>query len=79
MKKVNRSRMVRKDFLFSKNHGPQCCVLFIKIRIGTFNSTGVNIPENILPVIPRSGRYKFWLQAQRRGTVATAPFVIDVP
>jgi hypothetical protein len=31
------------------------------------------------PLIPRNGRYKLWLQIQRRGIVSTAPFVIDVP
>ena len=31
------------------------------------------------PVIPRSGRYKLWLQVQRRGIVSTAAFVVDVP
>ena len=30
------------------------------------------------PVIPRTGRYKCWLQVQRRGVVSTAAFVIDV-
>jgi len=31
------------------------------------------------PIIPRAGRYKLWLQVQRRGVVSTIPFVIDVP
>ena len=31
------------------------------------------------PVLPRSGRYKVWVQFQRKGEVITAPFVIDVP
>jgi hypothetical protein len=31
------------------------------------------------PILPRSGRYKLWLQVQRAGRVSTAPFVIDVP
>lgn len=30
------------------------------------------------PVLPAPGRYKLWLQVQRRGTVVTAPFAIDV-
>ena len=30
-----------------------------------------------LPIIPRAGRYKLWLQIQRRGQVTTVPFVID--
>jgi hypothetical protein len=30
------------------------------------------------PVIPRGGRYKLWLQVQRRGVVSTAAFVVDV-
>ncbi|HET7218900.1 MAG TPA: heavy metal-binding domain-containing protein [Vicinamibacterales bacterium] len=30
------------------------------------------------PMLPAPGRYKLWLQVQRRGTVITAPFVIDV-
>jgi hypothetical protein len=29
------------------------------------------------PVIPRSGRYKLWLQVQRRGVVSTAAFVVE--
>ena len=31
------------------------------------------------PVLPHSGRYKVWVQFQRKGEVITAPFVIDVP
>jgi hypothetical protein len=31
------------------------------------------------PVLPVSGRYKLWVQFQRKGEVVTAPFVIDVP
>jgi hypothetical protein len=31
------------------------------------------------PVLPASGRYKMWVQFQRKGVVITAPFVIDVP
>ena len=31
------------------------------------------------PVLPRSGRYKVWVQFQRKAAVVTAPFVIDVP
>lgn len=30
------------------------------------------------PVLPAYGRYKLWVQVQRRGQVITAPFVIDV-
>jgi hypothetical protein len=30
------------------------------------------------PVLPGYGRYKVWVQVQRRGEVITAPFVIDV-
>jgi len=30
------------------------------------------------PVLPASGRYKLWVQFQRRGAVITAPFVIDL-
>ena len=30
------------------------------------------------PVLPSPGRYKLWLQIQRRGEVITAPFVIEV-
>jgi hypothetical protein len=31
------------------------------------------------PVLPAPGRYKMWVQFQRKGTVVTAPFVIEVP
>ena len=31
------------------------------------------------PVFPAPGRYKLWLQVQRKGEVITAPFVVDVP
>ncbi len=31
------------------------------------------------PVFPAPGRYKLWLQFQRKGKVVTAPFVIEVP
>ena len=31
------------------------------------------------PVFPAPGRYKLWLQVQRRGVVATLPFVVEVP
>jgi Heavy metal binding domain len=31
------------------------------------------------PVFPAAGRYKLWVQFQRKGSVLTAPFVIDVP
>jgi heavy metal-binding protein len=31
------------------------------------------------PVLPAAGRYKLWVQFQRKGEVITAPFVIDVP
>jgi hypothetical protein len=31
------------------------------------------------PIVPRAGRYKLWLQVQRRGHVSTIPFVLDVP
>jgi hypothetical protein len=31
------------------------------------------------PVFPAPGRYKLWLQFQRKGTIVTAPFVIEVP
>jgi hypothetical protein len=31
------------------------------------------------PVFPSPGRYKMWVQLQRKGRVVTAPFVIDVP
>ncbi len=31
------------------------------------------------PTFPSSGRYKMWVQFQRRGQVMTAPFVIEVP
>lgn len=30
------------------------------------------------PVLPAPGRYKLWLQVQRKGTVITAPFAIEV-
>jgi hypothetical protein len=30
------------------------------------------------PVVPADGRYKLWVQFQRKGEVITAPFVIDV-
>jgi hypothetical protein len=30
------------------------------------------------PILPAPGRYKMWLQVQRKGTVITAPFIIDV-
>ena len=29
------------------------------------------------PIIPRRGRYKLWIQIQRRGTVSTIPFVVE--
>ena len=29
------------------------------------------------PLIPRAGRYKLWIQVQRRGVVSTIPFVIE--
>jgi len=31
------------------------------------------------PVFPAPGRYKLWLQVQRKGEVITAPFVVEVP
>lgn len=31
------------------------------------------------PVLPRAGRYKIWLQFQRRGRVSTVSFVVTVP
>jgi hypothetical protein len=31
------------------------------------------------PILPRPGRYKLWLQVQRRGAVSTVAFVLDVP
>lgn len=31
------------------------------------------------PVLPTAGRYKLWVQFQRKGRVVTVPFVIDVP
>jgi hypothetical protein len=31
------------------------------------------------PVLPASGRYKLWVQFQRKGAVITAPFVIELP
>lgn len=31
------------------------------------------------PIIPRSGRYKLWIQVQRGGVVSTIPFVIELP
>ena len=31
------------------------------------------------PVLPSPGRYKLWLQVQRKGRVVTVPFVIEVP
>ena len=31
------------------------------------------------PVLPASGRYKLWVQFQRKGEVITAPFVIELP
>ena len=31
------------------------------------------------PVFPAPGRYKVWVQFQRKGAVVTAAFVIDVP
>jgi hypothetical protein len=31
------------------------------------------------PVLPSAGRYKLWLQVQRKGRVVTVPFVIEVP
>ena len=31
------------------------------------------------PVLPAPGRYKMWVQFQRRGEVVTAPFVIEAP
>jgi hypothetical protein len=31
------------------------------------------------PIIPRAGRYKIWIQVQRRGVVSTFPFVVEVP
>jgi Heavy metal binding domain len=31
------------------------------------------------PVFPAPGRYKMWVQLQRKGTVVTAAFVIEVP
>jgi hypothetical protein len=30
------------------------------------------------PIVPRAGRYKLWIQIQRRGVVSTIPFVIEV-
>lgn len=30
------------------------------------------------PIIPRAGRYKLWIQVQRRGVVSTVPFVIEL-
>jgi hypothetical protein len=30
------------------------------------------------PIIPRAGRYKLWIQVQRRGVVSTMPFVIEL-
>ena len=30
------------------------------------------------PIIPRAGRYKLWIQFQRRGVVSTVPFVIEL-
>jgi hypothetical protein len=31
------------------------------------------------PVLPAPGRYKLWVQFQRKGRVLTIPFVIEVP
>jgi hypothetical protein len=31
------------------------------------------------PVLPAAGRYKLWVQFQRKGRVITVPFVIEVP
>jgi hypothetical protein len=37
-------------------------------------------PEVVFdPVLPTAGRYKLWVQFQRKGRVVTVPFVIDVP
>jgi len=31
------------------------------------------------PVFPAPGRYKLWVQLQRRGAIVTAPFVVEIP
>ena len=40
-----------------------------------FHDPGVTF----MPLVPRAGRYKVWVQFQRDGTLSIVSFVIDVP